>query len=71
LNKPSEGIGMRITFSRCIPYFAGVGLSFALQACAFLAGLTSDEQLLQADRERSVAQGEFRKSEISYQNQNP
>jgi hypothetical protein len=71
LNKPSEGIGMRIIFSRCIPYLAWVALSLGLNACAFLGSLTTDEQLLQADRERSVAQGEFRKSEISYQNQNP
>lgn len=62
---------MRITFFRWLRGVAWAGLPLALSACAFLAGLTMDEQLLQADRDRSSAQGEFRKSEINYQNQTP
>jgi hypothetical protein len=62
---------VRTTFFRCFQRVSWVALSLGLNACAFLAGLTTDEQLLQADRDRSVAQGEFRKSEINYQNQTP
>lgn len=62
---------MRTTFPRYVPCLAWVGLSLALQSCAFVAGLTTDDKLLQAERDRISAQGEFRKSEISYQNQTP
>ena len=62
---------MRTTFFRCIRRVSWVALPLGLNACAFLAGLTTDEQLLQADRGRSTAQSEFRKSEINHQNQTP
>lgn len=57
--------------ARLAPGLLVLGLCAALNACAALSSLTSDEQLLQADRDRALAQGEFRKSEISYQNQTP
>jgi hypothetical protein len=62
---------MRITFFRWARGVAWVSLLLGLNACAFLAGLTTDAQLLQADRDRSAAQGEFRKNEINHQNQTP
>ncbi|MDP1742671.1 MAG: hypothetical protein Q8M51_05960 [Polaromonas sp.] len=48
-----------------------LGLCATLHGCAALSGLSTDEQLLQADRDRALAQGEFRKSEINHQNQTP
>ena len=62
---------MRTTFFRCVRGVSWAVLSLGLNACAFLAGLTTDEQLLQADRDRSLAQSTFRKSEISLQNGTP
>ncbi len=56
---------------RCVQHLTWAGLTLALQACAVLGGLVTDEQLLQADRDRALAQAEFRKSEISFQNQAP
>lgn len=57
--------------TRLSPRLLLLGLCAALHACAALSGLSTDEQLLQADRERALAQGEFRKSEINHQNQTP
>ena len=62
---------MHPTFPACVQRLAWVGLALALQACAGVGGLMTDEQLLQADRDRALAQAEFRKSEISFQNQTP
>lgn len=62
---------MRTTLRACVQRLTWAGLALTLQACAVLGGLTSDEQLLQADRDRALAQAEFRKSEINLQNQTP
>lgn len=62
---------MQTTAARCAYCLTVLGLCAALNACAVLSGLSTDERLLQADRDRALAQSAFRKSEISLQNETP